>query len=165
MTTKHHKKLAALFDPKPVFADNRYGVHVLDSTKREINSGSPADAWRSIVPTGFPGWQHSNSPVIEKCLILIERGLRGIPLDNVPAQLLEGLDADLAELAHLAGLTERETDVLALVGNGWKQREIAGWLEIHQTTVSRRLHSGRGKLATRLPQEVAMRLRLVAQSA
>lgn len=162
MTSKYHKKMAALFAPKVVYADTRYAIHALDSTEREVREGTPADPWRSIVPTGFP--EHSNSLVIQQCLFLIEKGLRGIPL-SIAAQLLEGLSPDLAELAHLAGLSERETDVLALTGNGWKQREIAEWLEIDQATVSRRLHSGRDKLATRLPQEVAMRLNRIAQSA
>jgi len=76
----------------------------------------------------------------------------------VAAQLLEGLDADLSLLAELAGLTDQETDVLALTGNGWNQREVAGWLEIGQATVSRRLHSGRLKLADHLPSAMAERL-------
>lgn len=165
MTKRAHRRRAGLFAPRLINADTRYGVHSLDSSQQEIRAGSPADPLRSIVPTGYPGWQHSKSPVIQKCLILIERGLRGIPLENVPAQLLEGLDPDLAELANLAGLSERETDVLALVGNGWKQREIAGWLEVDQATVSRRLHSGREKLAIRLPRAVAKKFHLGAQTA
>ena len=135
---------------------------VLDATEREIREGSPADAWRSIVPTGLPGWQKSNSVVIERCLILIKRGLRGIPLDDIGAHLLEGLTPELALLAELADLSEDETDVLALTGNGWSQRETAIWLDVGQATVSRRLRSGRRKLADHLPRAVAARLNSIS---
>ena len=106
---------------------------------------------------GLPGCQHSRAPAIEKCLILIERGLRGIPLDEVPAELNQALDGDLVGLVQKAGLTEREIQILSLIENGWKQQEIAGWLEIDQATVSRRLSTGRRKLIKRLPPEVVCR--------
>lgn len=45
------------------------------------------------------------------------------------------------ELARIAKLTEREREVISLVGEGLKNKQIAGRLFIHHTTVSHHLTS------------------------
>jgi DNA-binding NarL/FixJ family response regulator len=65
---------------------------------------------------------------------------------------------DLRGFCEDAELTERQTEVVVLTGEGWSQRAIGAWLHISQPVVCRHLSIARHALAGRLPQVVSQRL-------
>lgn len=153
MTTKGHKALLPPLPPKRP-ADTRYGLHVLDRTLEEIWWGIDCNTMNSP----------AKSDAVNRTLQIFKQlRITHDPVDGhlVRARRIEEEDEiwDLRGMCEEAQLSEAETDVLVLAGNGLTQRGIGVWLEISQTSVWRHLHSGRAKLNDALPDLVAVRLR------
>ena len=159
MTKRHHRQLAAVFTPKRVFADNRYGVDALDNTRLEIlpryhRDSAADDPWLAPAKSDvyMEGDIRIRACAAHKSLAWAASSRPG----NESTDVLT-LTVDLRELCEKAKLDPIEADILAVADNGWTQRQIAEWLGIGVATVNRRLHSGRGKLIERIPDLVVLR--------
>ena len=150
MTAKHRR---GLLPPKPPVRFNArdcYGKTRLDLSFDEV---------RPDRLEGLIGWsrladsQTSKSELIRECLIRIDAALAHTAVSEIPE-----VEWDLRGLCADAKLTERQTEVIVLAGEGWSQRAIGEWLHIGQATVGQHLRYGRAKLVGWLPLVVASRL-------
>jgi len=147
VTKRHHRYLVGLLSPKrlPTITAYRGGLdnECLEILPRYHREAAADDPW--LAP--------EKSEAVRALLILIA-GAQPHSLIDEPLELAW----DLRGFCEDAELSPGETDVLVLAGDGWNQSQIASWLEVNQATVSRRLSTGRAKLAGWLPLEVASRL-------
>jgi DNA-binding NarL/FixJ family response regulator len=125
-----------------------YGVHQLDNTREELlprvhREAAADDPWLSPL----------KSVVVIECQLKIDWAAR-----NTSTAVNTEVDFDLRGFCQDAELTERQTDVIVLTGEGWSQRAIADWLEISQPAVCKHLSIGRSRLAGWLPLVVFQRL-------
>lgn len=153
MTSKHRKHLYAHLLPPRV---HRFAAAPEDYGKTRLDL-----AWNELEPDSLKGVigysrlqdnQTSKSEAIQALLILIGAAQASSSATNYRVEL------DLQAFCQKANLRPAETEVVCLVAEGWIQVQIAEWLGFSQATVSRLLHSGRGKLATWLPSAVAVNL-------
>lgn len=154
MTARTQRRRAGLLKPRfrrfSAQADD-YGRHRLDSMKLELHPATRRD-----VPADDPWLSPWKSAIYVECLLRIEAALAHTSVSELPE-----LDWDLRGFCADAQLTERQTEVVCMAGEGWTQRRIAEWLEISQPTVFEHLRHGRSKLAGWLPLKVAQKLAMV----
>lgn len=143
MTTRHHRR--GLLPPRRQRTDARYGVHALDGTREEYALGAgPNDRsvfHREATPDD-PWLSPEKSEAVRALLVLIEFAQAHTYYDgHTPDE-----DYDLRGFCEDAKLTERQTEVVCMVGEGWGIMAISRRLGLSHPTVIQHLASGRGKL-------------------
>lgn len=156
MTARHHRD--GLLAPRRPRTITTYGVHVLDNTREEYALGDAGpkpdlSVYQRDAAADDPWLSPEKSAIFIECLMRIEAAAAHTPVSELPE-----LEWDLRGFCEDAKLTERQTEVIVLAGEGWSQRAIGEWLHIAQPTVWEHLRSGRSKLAGWLPLGVARRL-------
>jgi len=142
MTRRFHRRIFAPKRLRPWAVDSDYGRHPLDAQKLEVMPHFHRDCG------GDDPWMSpEKSEAIQALLIHVESAQVHAPLFSVSAD--SGLD--LEAFCQDAELTERQTQVVLMVGEGLGVREIARALELHHSTVAQHLAFGRHKLAGFLP--------------
>jgi DNA-directed RNA polymerase specialized sigma24 family protein len=152
MTKRRHRQLAAVFAPKRLHADNRYGVDQLDNVRLEVlpryhREASADDPW--LAP--------AKSEAVRALLIHIGAAQNSGTATNYPVEF------DLELLCQDAGLTDCQTEVVLMCGEGFGVVAIARMLEISHQAVSLRLHNGRRKILRQIPPLDALRAIQAAQ--
>lgn len=94
-------------------------------------------------------------PIVEHAIHVVHEGGIALPGD-LTARIIDVL---LPGTAHSGNLTEREADVLHLVGAGRSPRQIAGELVMSESTVRSHLDHLRSKLGVRTRVELALAAR------
>jgi len=125
--------------------DTRYSVDQLDGSRQEYGidreqrhrEAAPDDPWLSP----------AKSEAIRALLVLIEFAQAHTYYDgHTPDN-----DLDLRGFCEDAKLTERQTEVVCLVGEGWGIMAIARQLGLSHPTVIQHLATGRAKLVRQIP--------------
>jgi DNA-binding CsgD family transcriptional regulator len=98
--------------------------------------GDPVE-WLSAAATFFDGFPAA--PVASACRSLLRRA--GVPVPRRPT----GMSAELAD----RGITAREAEVLALLGEGLSNRDVAARLYLSPRTVEKHVENLSRKLGTR----------------
>lgn len=142
---RHRPHRHGLLPPKRPRTITTYGVHPLDNTREEYT----LERWQSHreAPADDPWLAPAKSEAVRALTILIAAAANHTLLVNSVGDN----DLDLRGFCEDAELTEHQTEVIVLAGEGWTQRAIADWLDISQASVWRHLHSGRRSLIGRLP--------------
>ena len=140
MTTRYHRRIKGLLPPRRPRTITSYGVHALDGTRIEYAIGREQKHREATADD--PWLSPSKSEAIRALLILIEFAQAHTYLDSYTSDN----DLDLRGFCELAQLTERQTEAVCMVGEGWGIGAIALQLGISRQAVSLRLHYGRRKL-------------------
>ena len=157
--------------PDVVLADIRMPGHDGISLTRSLTGGNRHARPRILVTTAFPldayllaalgggasGFLAKGAPwpEIEQALVRVHRGEIVLP-EAMSARLVE---LTLPGLPRLDSLTDRELQILALVGSGFSQADIARRFVLSESTVRAHLEHLRNKLDARSRAELALAAR------
>lgn len=140
MTTRHRRTMAGLLPPRRQRTVTTYAVHVLDGSREEYalnreqrhREAAADDPWLSP----------EKSEAVRALLVLIEFAqAHTYSTAHTPDN-----DFDLRWFCEAGKLTDRQTEIVLMVGEGWGMGAIAEKLEISRQAVSMHLHRGRGRL-------------------
>src|SRR5207302_7590237 len=123
---------------RPWAVDTDYGRHPLDNTRFELHQRYHRD-----VSADDPWLSPQKSEAIQALLLYVESAQVYQP----PQFAASEEDLDLEIFCKDAQLTERQTQVLLMTGDGLGVVEIARVLDISHPTVIQHLHYARHKLA------------------
>jgi ATP/maltotriose-dependent transcriptional regulator MalT len=132
--------MAGLLPPRRPRTVTTYAVHLLDGSREDYalnreqrhREAAPDDPWLSP----------EKSEAIRALLVLIEFAqAHTYSTAHIPDN-----DYDLKGFCEDAKLTERQTEVICMIGEGWGIMAISRQLGLSHPTVIQHLRTGRGKL-------------------
>ena len=141
MTTRHRR--LGLLPPRRPKTITSYGVHALDGTRTEY--ALDREQKHREAEADDPWLSPSKSEAIRALLVLIEFAQANSYYDGHTPDPDDN-DYDLEGFCRDAELTERQTAVVLMVGQGWGIMAISRELGLSHPTVIQHLRTGRAKL-------------------